>query len=127
MEGHSVWRLDLTSGKLHHVAGTGKSGFAGDGGPLKEAQFNGPKGIAVGPDKNVYVVDTENQAIRRLDLKGDKASTVTGGGPTKRGYGGDGGNALQALLDRPHGICVGPDGAIYFGDTLNHRVRRVLP
>lgn len=125
-EGHSVWKLDLASGKLHHVSGTGKSGFAGDGSPLKDAQFNGPKGIAVGPDKNVYVVDTENQAIRRLDLKSNIVSTVAGGGPAKKGYGGDGGDARQALLDRPHGICVGQDGAIYIGDTLNHRVRRVV-
>lgn len=125
-EGHSVWKLDLESGKLHHVAGTGKQGYSGDGGPLKDAQFNGPKGIAVGPDKCVYVVDTENQAIRRLDLARNIVSTVGGGGPTKKGFGGDGGDPLKALLDRPHGICLGPDGAIYIGDTLNHRVRQVV-
>lgn len=125
-EGHSVWKLDLASGKLHHVAGTGKQGFAGDGGPLKDAQFNGPKGIAVGPDKSVYVVDTENQAIRRLDLARNVVTTVAGSGPAKKGFGGDGGDPLKALFDRPHGICLGPDGAIYIGDTLNHRVRRVV-
>ena len=124
-EGHSVWTLDLVSGKWSHVAGTGKKGFSGDGGPAKDATFNGPKGIAVGPEGHVYVVDTENQAIRKIDMTTGLISTVAGGGPEQRGSGGDGGPARSAQLDRPHGICVGSDGSIYIGDTLNHRVRRV--
>ncbi|MEX2027206.1 MAG: hypothetical protein WEH44_07890, partial [Pirellulaceae bacterium] len=67
-EGHSVWRIDLKSGILSHVAGSGKKGFTGDGGPAKDATFDGPKGIALGPDGNVYVMDTENHAARRIDL-----------------------------------------------------------
>lgn len=123
-EGHSVWRLDLERGTLHHVAGTGQKGFSGDGGPAKEARFDGPKGIAVGPDGNVYVVDTENHAIRKIDLKSGLIATVAGGGPGQGGGAGDGGPATKAQLDRPHGVCVGPDGSIYIGDTHNHRVRR---
>ena len=126
-EGHSVWRLDLEIGRLRHVAGTGEKGFGGDGGPALQATFNGPKGIAVGPQGRVFVVDTENQAIRRIDVATGQISTVAGSGPQHRGGGGDGGPATKAELDRPHGICVGPDGSIYIGDTLNHRVRRVLP
>jgi sugar lactone lactonase YvrE len=122
-EGHSVWRMDLSDGRLRHVAGTGKVGYSGDGGPAKAATFNGPKGIAVGPPGHVYVVDTENQAIRELDVARGVVTTVAGSG--KNGYAGDGGPAAQAQLARPHGICVGPDGALYIGDTLNHRVRRV--
>jgi streptogramin lyase len=124
-EGHSVWKMDLASGVLAHVAGTGKSGFSGDGGPALKATFNGPKGIAVGLDKAVYVVDTENQAIRRIDLSAGTIRTIAGRGPDQRGGSGDGGPATEAALDRPHGICVGPDGAVYIGDTNNHRVRRV--
>jgi streptogramin lyase len=123
-EGHSVWRVDLTSGLVSHVAGTGQKGFSGDGGPAKAATFNGPKGIAVGPDKGIYVVDTENQAIRRIDSTG-VITTVAGRGPSHLGGEGDGGPATAATMDRPHGICIGPDGAIYIGDTNNHRVRRV--
>ncbi|MBI2480172.1 MAG: hypothetical protein HYV60_16535, partial [Planctomycetia bacterium] len=54
-EGHSVWTLSLASGNWSHISGTGKQGFSGDGGPAAEATYNGPKGIAVGPDGNVYV------------------------------------------------------------------------
>jgi streptogramin lyase len=124
-EGHSVWQLDLERGKWHHVAGTGKRGYGGDGGPAKEATFDGPKGIAVGPDKYVYVADTENQVIRKIDVSSRRISTVAGSGPAANGYGGDGGSPLAAKMARPHGICVGPDGSIYIGDTLNHRVRKV--
>jgi streptogramin lyase len=126
-EGHSVWRLDLASSELAHVAGTGKRGFTGDGGPAASATFDGPKGIAVGPDKAVYVVDTENHAIRRIDLASGTIATIAGSGPKHQGGGGDGGPATKATMDRPHGICVGPDGVVYIGDTNNHRVRRVAP
>ncbi len=124
-EGHSVWKLDLDSGRWSHVAGSGKKGFGGDGGPAKSARFNGPKGIAVGPQGNVFVVDTENQAIRKIDLDSGLIRTVAGAGPTHRGGAGDGGAATVAELDRPHGIGLGQDGTIYIGDTNNHRVRRV--
>ncbi len=122
-EGHSVWRMSLAEGRLRHVAGTGQVGYGGDGGPAGAATFNGPKGIAVGPQGHVYVVDTENQAIREIDVARGIVTTVAGNG--QKGGAGDGGPATQAQLARPHGICVGPDGAIYIGDTLNHRVRRV--
>jgi streptogramin lyase len=123
-EGHAVWRMDLKSAVLTHVAGTGKRGFTGDSGPAKEATFDGPKGIAIGPDKAIYVVDTENHAIRKIDRAGT-ISTIAGRGPQQKGGTGDGGPATAATMDRPHGICVGPDGAVYIGDTLNHRVRLV--
>lgn len=124
-EGHSVWRMDLGSGKLAHVAGSGKKGFRGDGGPAKEGLLDGPKGIAVGPDGDVYVMDTENHAVRKIDLKTGLLTTVAGMGPGHEGSSGDGGPATKASMNRPHGICVGSDGAIYIGDTSSHRVRRV--
>ncbi len=124
-EGHSVWRMDLKTMRLTHIAGSGKKGFSGDGGDPKLATFNGPKGIAVGPKGRVVVVDTENQAIRSIDLKANRITTVAGGGPSRRGGSGDNGSATKAQLDRPHGICVAPNGHIFIGDTNNHRVRRV--
>jgi streptogramin lyase len=124
-EGHSVWRLNLKQPQLRHVAGTGQRGYTGDGGPADSATFDGPKGVAVDSEGNVYVVDTENQAIRKIDVHTGRISTVAGTG--RRGGTGDGGPATAAELARPHGICVGPNGAVYIGDTLNHRVRVVRP
>jgi sugar lactone lactonase YvrE len=124
-EGNSVWRMDLDRGTLHHVAGTGRKGYTGDGGSAKAATFDGPKGIAAGPDGKVYVVDTENQVIRAIDIAKSTIATVAGVGPKQRGYNGDDRPATEAHLSRPHGICVGSDGAIYLGDSENHRVRRV--
>jgi streptogramin lyase len=126
-EGHSVWHFSLDEGKWHHTAGTGERGFSGDGGAARAAKFDGPKGVAVGPDRHVYVADTENQAIRRIDIVAGRITTVAGAGPQANGFGGDGGPATQGKMARPHGICVAPDGRLYIGDTLNHRVRRVEP
>jgi DNA-binding beta-propeller fold protein YncE len=111
-EGNSVWRLTLSDGVLHHVAGTGEAGFSGDDGPAREATFNGPKGIAVGPHNGLFVADTENHVIRRIDPRLGTISTVAG-------------RRQHLRLNRPHGICVGRDGTLYIGDTLNHFVRRV--
>jgi DNA-binding beta-propeller fold protein YncE len=124
-EGHSVWKLSLDDLIWRHIAGSGEKGFSGDGGKAKTATFDGPKGIAVGPSGDVFVVDTENHAIRRIDPNAGTIVTIAGGGPQAKGARGDGGPATEAQLDRPHGICVGADNAVYIGDTLNHRVRRV--
>ncbi len=120
-EGNSVWQMNLATGVLRHVAGTGGKGF--QDGPPRQAQFNGPKGIAVDSTGHAFVVDTENHVIRRIDARTSMVSTVAGSG--RRGTAGDDGNALHADMDRPHGICLGRDGAIFIGDTLNHRVRVV--
>ena len=124
-EGHAIWTMDLAAGTLKHIAGTGKPGYSGDGGSAKNATFNGPKGIALGPDRCLYIVDTENHAIRKFDPAGGTVSTVAGTFPAKKGGEGDGGPATAATMDRPHGICVAADGKLYIGDTNNHRVRRV--
>jgi hypothetical protein len=122
-EGNSIWRLRLDDGTLHHEAGTGHRGDSGDGGPALQATFDGPKGIAVAANGDVVIADTENQAIRVIKRNSNRIETVAGGGPDRRGYGGDDGPAIKAMLDRPHGVCVGRDGSIYIGDTNNHRVR----
>lgn len=122
-EGHAVYRMNLKEGVLHHIAGTGARGYSGDGGPAKAAKFDGPKGIALDAKGDIYVVDTENQVIRRIDGQTHSITTLAGNG--KRGFGGDGGSAVEGQLARPHGICVDAQGTVYIGDTLNHRVRRV--
>ncbi len=124
-EGHSIWRMELTDGVLHHVAGTGQAGYAGDGGPAIEAKFNGPKGIAVASKRHVFVVDSGNNVIRRIDLQSGLISTTAGDKSPGKRRADDRGIVLSRDLNQPHGVCVGPDGAIFIGDTLNHRVLRV--
>ena len=122
-EGHSLWRMDINTGRLHHIAGTGVAGDSGDGLPAEKAQLNGPKGIAIGPDKDIFIVDSENDCIRRIDRKTLIIDTVAGTGRS-RTFSGDGGPARQAKLSQPHGIVISPDGNVYVADTLNHRVRK---
>ncbi len=126
-EGNTIWRMNLNDGIIHHVAGTGAKGYTGDGGPAAKATFNGPKGVAVGSNGKVYVADTENQTIRAIDPAAGTIETVAGVGPQGRGYNGDDQPATKAHLDRPHGVCAGPDGRVYIGDSENHRVRMVTP
>jgi DNA-binding beta-propeller fold protein YncE len=123
--GHSVRRIDLTKGTIERFAGTGKRGFTGDGGRALDATFDGPKEIDIDRDGNVFVVDTENEVIRRIDAKTRRIATIAGKGRTKTPGLGDGGKATDASLGRPHGVAVGPDGAIYIGDTNSHRIRKV--
>jgi DNA-binding beta-propeller fold protein YncE len=121
-EGNAVLRLDLARSTIHHVAGTGQKGFTGDGGPAKTATLNGPKGVAVGPKGDVFVVDTENQAIRVINPQTGIISLVAGNGTRGDGPEGD---PVKCALNRPHGVFVDPDGAVFIGDTETHRVRVV--
>ena len=123
-EGHSVWKHDLDAGTLRHFAGTGTAGYTGDGGPARKATFNGPKGLAISPKGHLFIVDSENDAIRRIDHRTGNVTTVAGSGRARE-FGGDGGDPLKARPSQPHGICIAPDGTFFVGDTLNHRVRAV--
>lgn len=123
-EGHAVWSMALKNGVLRHIAGTGVKGPASDDGLAREVQFNGPKGIAVGPSEDVFIADAENNAIRKIDVDSGHVTTVADGHFQLQKADDE---SAEIGLNGPHGICVGPDGAIYVGDTLNHRVIRILP
>jgi sugar lactone lactonase YvrE len=119
-EGNAVFRLDLAAGSLRRIAGTGETGYTGDGGPAALATFNGPKGIAYSAaDRSLYIVDTENHVIRRMSLETGVVETVLGTG--ERGDGPDG-DPLGCKLSRPHGVCV-HRGVVYVTDSESHRVR----
>ncbi len=118
-EGNAVYRQSAKDGAMTRFAGTGEKGYSGDGGPAIDARFNGPKGIACAPDGSVYVADTENHAIRRIDARG-VMTTVLGTGV--RGDGPDG-DPLKCKLARPHGIFVAEDGTVYVGDSESNKVR----
>ncbi|MDG1894366.1 MAG: hypothetical protein P8J37_05625 [Fuerstiella sp.] len=119
-EGNAIYRMDLNTNTLHHLAGTGKKGYSGDGGPARQAALSGPKGVALGPNGDVYFADTESHTIRVIRVSTGIVETVVGDG--MKGDGPDG-VASKCRLDRPHGVFVDADGRVYIGDSNNHRVR----
>jgi streptogramin lyase len=122
-QGSTLRAVDPGTGIINTVAGTGARGYSGDGGPAREAVFDAPKEFTLDPGGDILIVDTENHAIRRIYAATGVVETIAGG---RKGPEGDGGPATAAGLGRPHGAVVGPDGAIYIGDTENHRIRKLM-
>ena len=122
---NSVRRVG-TDGIITTVAGTGPAGFgfAGDGGPASQAKLNGPAGVAVASDGNLYIADNFNNRIRKVGPDGI-ITTVAGTGFA--GFAGDGGLATQAWLNLPvpSGVAAGSDGSLYIADGANLRVRHL--
>jgi sugar lactone lactonase YvrE len=118
-----IRRVDAITGVITTLAGSGISGFSGDGGAASSAQISGPTGVAVDNTGNVFVVDQGNQRIRRVDGISGKMTTVAGVGCC--GFSGDGGPATAAILYYPHGVAVDLVGNIYIADSYNQRIRRV--
>ncbi|WP_428488995.1 hypothetical protein [Rhodopila sp.] len=98
----------IHDGVIQTVAGTGARGYAGDGGDARHAVFDAPKEMAVDADGNIYVVDTENHAIRRIDADSWIIITIASG------------------LARPHGALAAPDGSVLIADSEHHRLRRLM-
>ena len=117
---HRIRRVD-TEGTITTVAGTGKQGYSGDGGPAVAARLNSPGGLAVDATGNLYFGDYSKR-LRRVDRSGT-ITTVAGTG--ERGFSGDGGPAVAARLGQVSAVAVDGKGNLYFSDIGNHRVRRV--
>lgn len=117
-EGNAVRAIDPRTGLITTIAGKGSLGYSGDGREAKDATFRGPKEMAVTAAGEVYVVDTENHAVRHIDPVTRTITTIAGSGAR-----GSGANEL----DRPHGVAAAPDGSIWVVDTGNHRLVRVKP
>lgn len=161
-----------TNGIITTIAGNGTPGYSGDDGPAVDAELDHPSGVAVDSDGNIYIADTENNRIRKIDgitgiistVAGEEAqlnspyevafdtedniyiadthnsrickidtngaiTTVAGKGTFDfggfGGYSGDGGPAVEAELNWPHGVAVDSDGHIYIADSINNRIRKV--
>lgn len=114
-------RRVAADGTISTIAGNGKTGYSGDGGPALQASFNLPHEIRFDKDGLLYVVDMSNHVIRRIDLKSGIISTIAGTGSP--GYSGDGGPASKAQFRNPHSIQFGPDGNLYVCDIGNHVIR----
>jgi uncharacterized protein (TIGR03437 family) len=111
-----------TDGVIKTVVGTGTPGYGGDTGAATAALISSPYGVAVDSAGNVYFTDTRNMLVRKVSTSG----TITKlAGSGVQGYGGDGGNAVDALLNIPTGIVVDSSGNVYVADTQNHRVRKI--
>ena len=119
-EGNQVFKFDLKAGLIHHIAGTGKSGFTGHGGPAKDATLSGPKGITIDAAGNVWLADCESHSIRMIDAKTHTIELIAGTGKKGNGTTSD---PLKCEMARPHGIYADKDGGIYIGDSESHKIR----
>jgi sugar lactone lactonase YvrE len=120
-EGNAIYRIAPDAATIHPLAGTGEQGYSGDGGPARAARFAGPKGLAYAHG-NLYVADTENHAVRRIELATGIITTVLGTGGRGDGPEPD---PLRCRLSRPHGVFVDAAGVLYVGDSEAHRIRIV--
>ncbi len=120
---HRIRKIDVQGNLISTIAGTGNPGFSGDGGPASAATLNSPFGLAVDDDDNLYVADSGNNRIRKLDIASGIITTVAGSG--KSSFGGDGGPATNASFHAPKGVDVDQHENIYIADTLNNRIRKV--
>lgn len=120
---HVLRSIDLDSGTIRRLAGTGKQGFNGDGLPALETVLNGPFSLTLGPGGEVVFSDYYNNQIRKIDLVTNKVVTLAGTGVA--GYSGDGGDALEAKIDVPLDIAADAQGNIYLSDWHHHVVRRL--
>ena len=119
---HRLRRVDLASGVITTVAGGAAPGFGGDGGPAVGAPLQDPKAVWAAPSGDVYIADSGNERIRRIDPSGT-ISTVAGTGVP--GYSGDGGPAIAAQFDGPRGLAGDGAGNLYVADDNNNRIRRI--
>ena len=121
---HRIRVMDLVSGTIDTLAGSGVEGFSGDGGPAVEAALNNPHDLEIGPEGDLYIADTDNGAVRAIDLQSGIIRTVVGTGElglTEE----EGLPATETQLRRPFGIAFDVDGNLFVMDTLNSRILKV--
>lgn len=116
-----VWKLN-PDGILTAVAGNGRHGYSGDGGPATQAELNGPVGVAVDVKGNVYIADASNYRVRKVSADG-VITTLAGTG--EGGFSGDGGPASRAQLTGPTDVVVDDLGNVFIADSFNFRIRRI--
>ncbi len=120
-------------GQVVTVAGDGAAGYSGDGRLAAFAELNSPTGVAVDSDGNLYIADSANNVIRRVDAKTGIITTVAGDYAADKandglgGFSGDGGPATSAQLNDPQGVAVDGAGDLFIADTFNNAIREVTP
>jgi len=119
---HRIRRLNLTTGIIITIAGT-TAGFSGDNGPANAAQLNLPTALAVDTDHSLYIADTQNSRIRKVNLTTNQITTIAGNGT--QGFSGDSGPAIAATIDSPAGLALDSAGDLFISDTHNQRIRKI--
>lgn len=122
-ENHRIRRVDIQTGVITTVAGDGVEAFSGDGGPASAASLAGPTGLDFDREGNLLVADSRNSRVRRIDASSWIIETVAGNGDFN--FAGDGGPAVDAVLDDPRGIVADAAGNLVIADSGNNRVRKV--
>jgi sugar lactone lactonase YvrE len=123
-ENHRVRKVSAATGIITTIAGNGTDGYSGDGGPATSAELYGPSGVAVDTAGNLYIGDSDNCTVRKVNSAG-VITTVAGEGPSNCGFSGDGGPATSAELGSLHGIVTDGAGDLYIADTNNCVIRKV--
>jgi len=118
-----IRRVSAGSGLISTVAGTGAAGYTGDGSLATAAQLSSPSGVAVDSAGNLFIADSLNNVVRRVDAQTRLISTVAGNGTA--GYSGDGTSAIAAQLDFPSSLAMDGTGDLYIADYSNNAIRRV--
>ncbi|PYE47771.1 NHL repeat-containing protein, partial [Paenibacillus barcinonensis] len=122
---YTIRKINAATGIITTVAGNGFYGYSGDGGPATSARVGIPYGIALDSNDNLYIADTSNQRVRRVDAVTGIITTVAGDG--SEGYSGDGGTALSAQLNDPLDVAIDSNGNVYIADSDNESIRKVDP
>jgi len=122
-DNHRIRRIDAATEIISTVAGNGRAGFCGDGGPATSACLNFPSSIAIDADGNIFIADTTNRRVRRVDAQTGIITTVAGNG--NRGFCGDGGPGTEACVTSPWGLAVDAEGNVFIADSDNNRIRRL--
>jgi hypothetical protein len=122
--GNHLVRMVSPDGVMHTVAGKGMPGYSGDGGPATQARLNGPYNVFPDTGLGLLIADSHNHVIRVVDHRGN-IRTLAGTG--RRGFAGDGGEALTASFDTPQALWVTASGSVYVGDEHNNTIRVIEP
>jgi len=122
-DNNRIRKITAATGVITTIAGNGMAGFGGDGGPATAAQFSEPQNVAVDKNGNVYIADSGNARIRKVNASDGVISTVAGKGTV--GFSGDGGPATEAQLNGANNISVDKDGNLIICDADNFRIRKV--
>ena len=124
-QNHRIRKVTASTGVITTIAGTGTDGFSGDSGAATAAQLDSPSGVAVDSAGDVYIADTTNDRIRKIDVSESPPTISTIAGSATAGLRGDGGLATAARLNNPRDVAVASDGTVYIADDTNRRIRAV--